>query len=491
VISRGIDAALGRAELPTSPERSGAPSLPLWRDPDAKTSIALIDHLPPAQRQDLLTSAHAQINQARTQERQALETRVKDSSAEFLATGEASNPPGEDRFIRAYGPLEGVKRYREFQDVAELGRDLQSMKTDSDADLAQRLDDTKPAPGEGFAGRQHRYEILQKAVKETVQQRRKDPVFFALQNPAYGLSPLPDPRNTEALLGELDHRHGVMADISRDYGVPPTLLSEREADGFKRFLDAQPAVDKARLLGEVFATTGPEGMEAVAKQMKDETLSIAATLTPDRTGNGESVGLTYLRGREALTQKRIKFDTANETDVRTDIHQAIRGVYFSADEEAKATNAAIGIYLGLKDSGVDNVERAIELATGGILTHNGGRLAKPPGWSDDEFEDAVAAAGERFGQGSGKFLDHGVEIGEEAFGHSLPKARLQTFGRGTYYVMTGNDMIRHPDGSPFVLELVRPEARADVPELPPELRFPTAGDGIHLKPGGSVHEGAL
>jgi hypothetical protein len=457
----------------------------LWRDPNARTGIALIDALPPAQRDQLLTRAHSQIGQAMTQERQALETRDKDTKAEYLTNGEASRPPGEDEYIRAWGPVEGVRRYRELQDTAALGEDLQRTRTATNADLWQMLDDSRPEPGEGFAGRQHRFEILQKAVAETVQQRRKDPVFFALQNPAYGLSPLPDPRNMEALLGELDKRRGVMETLSRDYGVPPALLSEREADALGRHLSAQPAEDKARLLGEMALAVEADGMAVIAGQLKDETLSIAAMLTPDRSGNGESVGLTYLRGREALAEKRIKFDTQNETEVRSAIHEAIRGVYLSADAEAAATNAALGIYLGLKDNGADSVERAIELATGGILTHNGGRLAKPPGWSDDEFEDAVAAEAERLGQDGGKFLDHGVEVGAGELGQFLPKARLQTFERGSYFVMNGNDLIRHPDGSPFVLELVRPEARANTRELPPELRFPTAGDGVNLNQEGS------
>jgi hypothetical protein len=477
-IAAGVGAALGHSELPASTGRAGAPPLPLWRDPKARTGIALIDALPPDQRAELLAGAHAQISQATTQERQALETRVKDVSAEYLTNGEAGNPPGEDEFIRAHGPVEGVRRYRDLQDVAALGQDLQRVRTVSNADMEQMLIDARPEPGEGFAARQHRHEILQKAVMETMKQRRSDPVFFALQNQAFGLAPLADFGNRETLLGELDHRRGVMVDLSRDYGAPPALLSGREAAAFQRYLAAQPEVDKARALGEVFTAVGPEGMAVIAGQMKDETLSIAAMLTPDQTGNGESVGLIYLRGREALTQKRIQFDTAKETEVRADIHQAIRGVYLSPDAEAAATNAALGVYLGLKDAGVDNVERAIELATGGIMTHNNGRIAKPPGWSDDAFTDAVAAVAGRIGEAGGTFLDHGVEIGAEELGKFIPRARLQTFGRGRYLVMNGGDMIRTPDGSPFVLELIWPEEKEeDVPELPPDLRFPGSGGG--------------
>jgi len=41
------------------------------------------------------------------------------------------------------------------------------------------------------------------------------------------------------------------------------------------------------------------------------------------------------------------------------------------------------------DNNMDNVNRAVDVATGGVMEHNGGKVAKPYGWTDSRFRDAL------------------------------------------------------------------------------------------------------
>lgn len=107
-IAIGVNAALGKASLPDAAVQAGSPLEPAWRDPNAKTGIPLIDNLPPAQRAQVLALAHTQLRQDATQDRTSLAARANDASAEYLQTGQATDPPGEADFIRAYGQGEGL-----------------------------------------------------------------------------------------------------------------------------------------------------------------------------------------------------------------------------------------------------------------------------------------------------------------------------------------------------------------------------------------------
>jgi hypothetical protein len=118
---------------------------------------------------------------------------------------------------------------------------------------------------------------------------------------------------------------------------------------------------------------------------------------------------------------------------------------------------AYAIYAKLKSEGVDNWERATRIATGGILEFNGSKIAKPYGWSDVQFRDALpvqGAAQVNAASSSGlKFIAGDREILPADLTKALPGAKLQTFGDGSYLVKSGSDLVRLSNGQPFVLNL--------------------------------------
>jgi hypothetical protein len=398
--------------------------------------------------------------------RDLLGSRANDAKAEYLATGRAANPPTQSEFIQAYGQADGVQRYQELQDVATLGQRLQDTKTVSNADLVEMVNNAKPTPGDGFAQRQRNYEILQKAAAQTIQERQNDPIRVALENPAFGIEPIRDFGNINRLMTEVGKRRGVMDRIASDYGTPPMLLTNQEASAFGAFLAVQQAPDKARLLGEFAAVGGEAGARSLSVQLKDKnnTLAIAATLAAYTTAPttrwfgpdtpGTNVGQMYLEGKDAIEQKRVRIDDQAEFGVKAEIYNAIDGVYQTPGGRDVAVEAAYGIYAKLKADGIDDVDRAVQLATGGVMEFNGAKIAKPWGWEDGQFQDAITETiPQAIKKTGGQFVAGGRVIGAADLAQSLPGSRLQTFGPGSYLVMVGNDVVRNLDGAPYVLRV--------------------------------------
>jgi hypothetical protein len=335
--------------------------------------------------------------------------------------------------------------------------------------MVKMLADEKPVPGDGFANRQRNYEILQRAVQQTVEARQKDPIAFAMQNPAFGFKPINDFANGQAVAQELGKRRDSMGRIAGDYGTRPAVLTDKEAEAFGQYLGTLQTPDKARTLGAVAAAAGAPGVQSISAQLrdKDNTLAIAALLSGKREtfthwlGRPDTYGpdaaLLYLEGKDAIAQKRARIDETAETGVKAEIFKAIDGVYQTPQERDFAAEAAYGIYGKLKADGNDDVEHAVQLATGGLMDFNGGKIAKPYGWDDDRFRDAMReTVPARVKDTGGDFIAGGQKVSAADFAKGLPGATLKTAKEmGTYLVMKGNDVVRNLDGTPYILKVAQ------------------------------------
>lgn len=448
-IASGLAAATEGKPIPTSTASS-------QRDPAGPTGYPMLDALPSDWRLHVLQLARAQSNQGMAEARDALRSRVQDATSAYLTNGFAPDAPSESEFIRAYGQADGVKRFAEFKGVAQLGQTLQQVKTLPAAALADMLKTAKPTPGEGFAARQQNYEILTKAVDQVKQARAADPVGYAMAVGSYGIKPLQRFDDPKTLQQELLRRAGAAQQMAVDYGTRPTIMSAQEADAFGQYLGSLQTVDKARVLGQVFAVTGPAGVQSLSTQLKDkhDTLAVAAMLSAHRTSKGNNAALLYLQGKEAIEQKRAKIDDAKEYGTRAEIYKAIEGVYLTPQGRDAAAEAAYGIYAKFRADGGGDVDQAVNIATGGIVEHNGGKIAKPYGWSDSRFTDALKTTlpARLIAQG-GTFVAGGVALKAADLARYLPAARLQTFGQGSYLIRAGSDVVRDATGAPFVLKV--------------------------------------
>lgn len=449
-IAAGLAAATKGTPLPKA--QASTPG-----DPTAPTGYQDLDTLPDDWRLHVLQLARSQAHQQMSEAREGLGNRVRDATAAFLATGFAQDAPNESEFIRAYGQADGMRRHSEFQGAARLGQTLQQVKTLPTAALVDMVTAAKPTTtGEGFAARQQNYETLVAAIDQVQKARRQDPVTYAIQAGNYGLRPIDRFDGGNAMFQELARRADVAGKMAADYGTPLALLRKPESDAFGQYLATLQAPDKARLLGDVFSTTGPAGLQAISTQLKDshQSIAIAGMLTSFNTTAGNSAALLYLQGKEALEQKRAKIDDGAEIGTKAEIYKAIGGVYQTPQGMEAAAEAAFGIYAKLKADGGGDVAQAVRLATGGIMEHNGSRIAKPYGWQDGQFRDALrGGVSAALAAQGGEYLVGGNRVSAPDMARMLPGARLQTYGQGSYLVMAGNDVVRTAGGAPFILKV--------------------------------------
>jgi hypothetical protein len=305
-------------------------------------------------------------------------------------------------------------------------------------------------------------------------------VGVALTNPAYGIAPIQNWGNPQDVSDNFKKRFDAMPKIASDYGTTPAILSNDEAEAFGKFAESLQPEEKAAMLGNMVSSSSPAAIASISRQLKDkhDTLSIAAMLSsyqePDEKGffsgttPGRNAATLYLQGKDAIEQKRVKIDNMAEEGTKASIFKAIDGVYQTPQGRDAAAEAAYGIWAKYQADGNGNVNKAVDIATGGIKQHNGKAIAKPYGWSDSQFSDALISektkaniffAGNQFNVG-------GHKVDAEQFTKMLPGARLQTYGSGTYLVMSGNDVVRGKDNAPFILDVTGKSPAPANPEPP-------------------------
>ncbi len=477
-LGRGLSAALGQSSLPAAATR--APALPDLGQ--ATTGLPLIDGLPPQWKQEVLHLAATQAKQSMAAERQVLDQRVKDSSAEYMANGFASNPPGEGAFIRAYGQDEGVRRFREQQGVAALGQNLQQLKEMPAAGMAELVKASKPQPGVGFAARQQNYDILLKAVDHVNKARANDPVAFALQAGAYGIQPIAKPDDLGALGQEMARRASVAPQMARDYGTPVNLLTDGEAKGLTALLRTQPVEQQKKLLGAMAQGVNnlplyKAALQAIAPDMPTVALAGLYQASGYRTTQGHDTADLILRGQAILTPPDAKEDGSGhaggkalvkmpEAKLMLSDWNSVTGSAFKGSERAAdlylqtarvvyaAKSAEDGDYSGVLNAG--RWKSAIQIATGGIENHNGSQIVLPYGKPYSQFRDYVGgAAPQAIKAAGGEFSAGGAKLAAADFARMLPGAQLQSVQGGGYWVRAGNGVVMGANGRPYLLQVPR------------------------------------
>lgn len=466
-ISTGIAAALGTGKLPDAVAQAVAQVD--WRDPDARTGIAVIDNLPPDQRIRVMQLAQTQQHQEMSRLRESLAVRVQDSTAEYIASGMATNPPTQYEFIRAYGQADGMRRYQELQNHANYGQKLQEVKFLPTSSLNDLLKTEKPAMGEGFASRQRDYELLTHAVDTVIKARTEDPVAFAITAGSYGIKPINRLDDPNTLRQELSRRASAAPQMAKDYGTPPSLFTISEGKALGAMLAAMPVESQKNHLATINA--GVNNMDLFKRTMQalapdSPTIAVAGIYQARglRTTENRDVSDLILRGQAILTpnkkedgsghlggQSLVKMPEANLllSEWISETGDAFKGKEQAADlfmQTAKAIYAARSAEDG-DYSGVLNSKRwsaAIALATGGIGTHNGSQIVMPYGMGYDKFQDLLREQASRLVQNNG-VMNASVQ--------EITRLPLVNVGDGRYLVRRGTGYLVNKNGQPVVIDM--------------------------------------
>lgn len=462
-LALGLAAAAGGAPLKPSaaqPEAAGT---------TASTGSAMLDSLPANQQMHVLQLARAQASQGMAEARENLRGKVQDSSAAYLTNGFAPNPPIEADFIRAYGQAEGVGKYRDFQNVATLGQTLQHVKTLPAKALTNLVESSKPVPGDGFAVRQHSYETLVRAVDQVQKARADDPVGYALTTGSYGIKSMQRLDDPKALVQELTRRAAAAPQMAADYGTAPQLLTKDETRVLGATIKAAPVESQKSQLATIYKGIGDmslfkQTMQALApdnptmavagiyqaralrstenRDVADLILRGQAILTPNTKEDGEG----HMGGKALLKMPEGKLLLSDWNSVTGD---AFKGKEQAADlfmQTAKAIYAARsaeeGDYSGVINSG--RWKSAINLATGGIQSHNGGKIVMPYGLGYDQFQNTLKAKTEQIVKDGGAF---NTSAGE------MMRLPLENIGDGRYLFRRGAGYLVNKDGRPVVVNV--------------------------------------
>lgn len=408
--------------------------------------------------------------------REQLKGRVQDAQAEYLASGSASNPPPEAEFIRAFGQAEGVKRYRDFQEVATLGRQVQQVRNLPAAQIEQLMRQAKPAPGDGFAARQHNFEVLARAVQHVTDERQKDPIAYAARSGMYSIKPLTSVA-PQALATELPRRAAAAERIASDYGTPVSLLTTPEARALAGQLKAAPVEAQKQQLGALSAAVRDVNlykrlMQAVAPDAPVIAIAGVYQARGLRMTDGRDVADLMLRGQAILAPNKKDDGSGHQggrslvampeekpllSEFNATAGEAFKGKEQSADlfyQGAKAIYAARSAEEGDYSGAIDSKRwrAAIQLATGGIQPHNGARIVMPYGMGYDVFQSTLADR-------TAGLVKDTPPLNAEA--KELVRLPLENIGDGRYMFRRGSGYVVDKSGRPLVVDVnprtTRPE----------------------------------
>jgi hypothetical protein len=452
-IDAGISAALGNGALPKAAQGT-APAQPGAGTTDAKTGVPWVDAMTLQERLHYLQQADTEVRRRQQIARADMELKVKDQEAQALSGKPPAAPLALPDFVRAYGQVEGPRRYGEFRDNLQFGANVQQVAIMSPGDQQALLDRNAPIPDSpGYAQAQRRSELLRKAIDTVREQRAKDPIAFTEVN---GLAPVrpinwADPSSISKGMAA---RTVLANQNSQRWGVGYQVVSDNEAAQFGDYLTGLQPQDKARVLGQIYQSGGAGALRSISSQLKDknETLAIAGMLASHQTTAGRSVAQLYLEGKDAIAQKRAKIDQTAETGIRADIYKQIDGVYLTPQARDAAADVAYAVYAKFKAEGADDIKRAVNIATGGLMDFNGAQIAKPYGWDDGRFRDWINKAGPSIESAGAEFVAGNKKVSAAELAKSLPGAKLQTFGDGSYMIRAGSDVVRKADGQPLILQ---------------------------------------
>lgn len=476
-IALGLASASG-ADVPGPLTPKGLPRptvQQIARDASLPTGNDIVDALPPAMKMHVLQLANSMAAKDMAAIREQLKGKIEDAKAEYMTFGAARNPPTEAEFIRSFGQLDGAQRFRDFQNVAKLGQQLQMVSSLPQSALEQLREAAKPAPGDGFAVAQHNYEILNRAIDQVQTARQKDPVGFAINTGAYGFKPIQlsgsvDGLNTQQMTQQLAMRASVARKLSEDYGTPVTLLASGEAKALSSTLKAAPIDMQKKLLADMATAVGDQDlykrtMQSIApdnpvvaiagiyqarglrstenRDVADLLLRGQAILTPftkKEDGTGHEGGKSLIK----MPEEKLMLSEFNSTtgDAFKGKEQAMDLFYQCARAIYAAKSAEAGDYSGAIDT--KRWQSAIQLATGGIQPHNGARIVMPYGMAYDVFQNTLKSRVDELVKSDPPLA---------ATADDLRRLPLENFGDGKYLFRRGAGYVVNMQGRPLIVDV--------------------------------------
>lgn len=463
--------AYGLANAPLSYDKDGKLVNAKWMDdPRAKTGDAFIDSLPPDQHLSVVAKAMSLRRSMTGELRNSMVLETANSLARVLTTGQDDNPLTLGQFVEVYGPKEGQKNYDQYMMDFDYNQTMYDFKRTSNEDMRTILKGQKPSPQSDNYAQEYKYwEAKVKAAAEIQKQRAADPVGYAIENELYGYQPLNFSNNAE-LENQLKLRAANINNLKNEWGVPDSIMSKAEATQLVGLLEQADIDAKLDLLRRISNSTGSDGIRALSEQLKSGNVKYAMAVSGmedyDQSGT-VSVGEMYLRGKDAIEQKRVKVDTAAMYGLEASIYNTLgdeegaEAVFTSPQAMSATAELVKGVY-GYQALNGGNAQDALEQSVGVIYNHNGKKIVLPKnvrGFTlmGDDFDDLVIKKADEIRKGKKNFYAAGYSLTPAEFADLLPQMKLQTYSRQgdsmLYQVLFNGDAVRGADGEVFLLSV--------------------------------------
>jgi len=239
-----------------------------------------------------------------------------------------------------------------------------------------------------------------------------------------------------------------IGDVETWAGKKVSPLQPSEAEAFGKMLRALQPDQAASMLGQIGSVVGnADRVSAISTQIgdKDKVMGMAMLFANAKTSMGRNTSELILRGDQAIRDKVVKPDGMVETGWRASISKQVRGAYANQEVETNLIDAAFRIAAATDG----DVDRAVRLATGGIVERNGQKIPLPYGIDEKRFEKAIeimTPANFADQAPGGRVVVGGVTLPLADFVKTLPDARLVHAGQGVYNVRAGNTLVTNERG---------------------------------------------
>lgn len=459
------------ANVPIQYDKDGKPVNAKWMDdPRARTGHALIDSLPADQHLSVVSKAMSMRRSMTSGLRNSMKLETANSLARVLTTGQDDNPLTLDQFVEVYGPKEGQKNFDQYRMDFDYNQTMYDFRSMSNEDMRSLLKSEKPPVESDNYAKEYKYwEGKVKAAAEIQKQRTADPVGWAIENEIWDYKPL-NFQNQGELFDQLKLRTTNLENMKSQWGVPDTIMSKAEAKQLVSMLDQSDIEHKLQLLDQISVATGADGVRALSEQLKSGNTMYAMAVAgmEDSNDSGSiSVGEMYLRGKDAIEQKRVKVDTAAMYGLEASIYNTLGDedgaeAVFTNPQAMNATAELVkGVY-GYEALNGGSARDAIEQSVGVIYNHNGKKIVLPKnvrGFTlmGDDFDDLVMKQAKEIRKGKKNYYAAGLAISPDELADMLPQMKLQTYSRNgnamTYQVIFNGDEVRDSDGNVFLLSI--------------------------------------
>lgn len=444
--------------------------------------------LPPDKLPGWIDVARGESNRQMAIARTQVEAIINDHTAMFMQGVAVNQPLTAADFNRAYGDIEGSRKFSAYQFDMATGKAIQQVQTMPTDQLTTFLESSKPNPSQpNFAWQTSRYDALVKASNMVNQERVNDPLGWALKNNvAPGLGKL-DLANGDAFGQELNKRGAVARMMQEKYGTGYSLYTNSEKAALGAFMQKATETEKGMLLQSMSKNiTDPMVYQAAVQAIAPDSPSTAIAgmlmnkdyvvtknwFSSDTAVSGSSVARMILRGEALLNPSKANkaengsgktFNMPDDKKFIEEFNSYVGDAFASSPQAYSYYLQAVKAYYAAKSSDEsdysgnvsgDRVKEAVNNVVGGVSSiGTTGKVVRPWGMNETTFLNAVTA----------KLHDKMIEMGKGGTDYdNVSNYRWINYKDGQYMLSLGGELQRDASGAPLIIDITqRPNMRGE------------------------------